>query len=43
MQNAVPNGEGGMLAILGSKIQDINILPKIITTNFSVMLQMITR
>ena len=28
MQNAVPNGEGGMLAILGSKIQDINILLK---------------
>ena len=28
MQNAVPNGEGGMLAILGRKIQDVDILLK---------------
>ena len=42
MQNAVPKGEGGMIAILGVEIDEINkILKEKIKINLNVILQMI--
>ena len=43
MQNSVPKGEGGMVAVLGSEIEKLKTLLKKINLSMNVILQMTTQ